>query len=116
MNQGWPSTQSRAFDCGENISFVPRDSLIQYSGMDEKQPDSLEQQVSELRAHVARMEAALREYGIVVAPVRPRAAQAPALPPTAAHLQPSAQDAPRREPAAPPSFRAQPPAAGPDRS
>jgi len=84
--------------------------------MDEKQPDSLEQQVSELRAHVARMEAALREYGIVVAPVRPRAAQAPALPPTAAHLQPSAQDAPRREPAAPPSFRAQPPAAGPDRS
>lgn len=87
--------------------------------MDESQRDSLEQQVSELRAHVARMEAALREHGIVVAPARPPApAHAPAVPappPEAPQTQPSAPEVSRREPVAPPRFLTRSPAS-PDRS
>lgn len=94
-------------------------SLIKYSEMDEKRPDSLEQQISELRAHVARIEAALRERGIAVAPPRPhvtaRAAQAQTPPPAAPQAQPSVPDVPRREPVAPPPFPARQPA-GLDRS
>ncbi len=67
--------------------------------MDDEQHATPEQQLRDLRAHVARIEAALRERGIAVAPVPIAAAQAPP------HVVEGAEQA---QPSAPPPLPANP--------
>lgn len=78
--------------------------------MDEQQPRSIEEQLRELRAHVAWIEAALRERGIAVAPV-------PAAPPQARQPEPGRASPPPvpGSPMAPPYVADRTPA-GLDRS
>lgn len=79
--------------------------------MDEKRTESLEQQVHELRAHIGRIEAALRERGIAIAPIAAVPPQAPSYvqqPERAEQAWPPATPSSPVDPVAPPPFLTQP--------